>query len=94
MSRSEILARLSALKPWLASQGVSRVRLFGSHARDQAGPESDVDLIVDLDRPLGLRFFAVQDEVSARLGIKVDLVTETALASDIRYAALRDAVDA
>lgn len=94
MSRDDLLARLAALKPWLASQGLSRPRLFGSHARDDARADSDVDLMVDLARPLGLRFFALQDEVSARLGLKVDLVTEAALAPDIRYIALRDAVDA
>jgi predicted nucleotidyltransferase len=43
---------------------------------------------------MGLRLFSLQDEVAARLGVKVDLVTEAALAPDIRYTALRDAVDA
>ena len=94
MLRAEILVRLAALKPWLAAQGVTRLRLFGSYARDQARGDSDVDLIADLDRPMGLRFFTLQDEVSRRLGLKVDLVTEAGLAPDIRYAALRDAVDA
>jgi predicted nucleotidyltransferase len=94
MSRADLLLRLAALKPWLASQGVTRLRLFGSHARDQAREDSDVDLIADLEQPLGLRFFTLQDEISARLGLKVDLVTEAALASDIRYTALKDAVDA
>ena len=94
MTREELLRRLATLKPWLASQGVTRVRLFGSHARDEAGSDSDVDLIVDLARPMGLRLFWLQDEISDRLGVKVDLVTEAALVSDIRYTALRDAVDA
>ena len=94
MTRTEILVRLATLRPWLAAEGVARVRLFGSYARDEARTDSDVDLIVDLDRPLGLAFFTLQDEVSARLGIKVDLVTEAALAPDIRLTALRDAVDA
>ena len=94
MNRSELLARLAALKPWLAAEGVTRLRLFGSHARDQARDDSDVDLIADLGRPLGLRFFSLQDEVSRRLGLKVDLVTEAGLAPDIRHTELRDAVDA
>jgi predicted nucleotidyltransferase len=94
MPRAELLARLATLKPWLAAEGITRLRLFGSHARDEAGAESDVDLIADLSRPLGLRFFTLQDELSDRLGLKVDLVTEAALAPDIRYAALRDALDA
>jgi predicted nucleotidyltransferase len=94
VTRAELLERLADLKPWLAAQGVCRLRVFGSHARDQAGADSDVDLIADLDRPLGLRFFSLQEEVGRRLGVRVDLVTEGALAPDIRLTALRDAVDA
>jgi predicted nucleotidyltransferase len=52
MRRADLLARLAGLKPWLAGRGVSRVRLFGSHARDEAGPDSDVDLIVELSWPM------------------------------------------
>ncbi len=94
MPRDELLARLAALRPWLAGQGVTRLRVFGSHARDEARADSDVDLIADFERPLGLRQFSLQDEIAARLGIAVELVTEAALAPDVRYTALRDAVDA
>ena len=94
MDRGELLQRLRTLKPWLASQGVSRIRVFGSHARDEARPGSDIDLLVDLSRPLGLAFFDLEDELGKRLGAKVDLMTETGLASDIRHTALRDAIDA
>lgn len=94
MRKAEILQRLQHLRPWLASRGVKRVRLFGSHARDAARPDSDVDLIVDLDKPLGLAFFTLQDELSRKLGVKVEMVTEAALAPDIKHTALRDAVDA
>lgn len=62
--------------------------------RDAARPDSDVDLIVDLDRPLGLAFFDLEDELGRRLGAKVEMMTEAALAPDIRFTALRDAVDA
>lgn len=94
MRKAEVLERLAHLKPWLASRGIARVRLFGSHARDAARPDSDVDLIVDLDKPLGLAFFGLQDELGEKLGAKVEMVTEASLAPDIRYTALRDAVDA
>jgi predicted nucleotidyltransferase len=94
MEKAKILRRLRTLKPWLASQGVKRVRLFGSYSRDAARADSDVDLLVDLERPMGLRFFTLQDEITRRLGLKVDLVTEAALAADVRLTALRDAVDA
>ncbi|QLQ14321.1 MAG: nucleotidyltransferase domain-containing protein [Brevundimonas sp.] len=51
MTRAELLAKLRELKPWLAEQGIVNVRLFGSYARDEAGPDSDVDLLVDATRP-------------------------------------------
>ena len=50
--------------------------------------------MVELGRPLGLEFFKLQDELSLKLGAKVDMVTEAALSPDIRFTALRDAVDA
>ncbi len=94
MTRADILNRLADLKPWLTSQGVTRLRVFGSHARDEATEASDLDLMIDLDPPLGLKFFALESEIGARMGLKVDLVTESALAPDIRYTALVDAIDA
>jgi len=94
LTRTELLARLKALRPWLTEQGIGRVRLFGSYARDQAGPDSDVDLIVELTEPMGLRFFDIEDALSKQLGVKVQMATERALPSDVRYTALRDAVDA
>jgi predicted nucleotidyltransferase len=94
MTRSDVLDRLADLRPWLASQGVTRLRIFGSHARDEATEASDLDLLIDLDPPLGLKFFSLESEIGARLGLKVDLVTESALAPDIRHTALADAIDA
>lgn len=94
MSRAELLARLAELRPWLTGQGVTRLRVFGSYARNEAGEDSDVDLIADFERPLGLGQFQLRDEIRRRLGIAVELVTEAALAPDVRYTALRDAVEA
>jgi hypothetical protein len=47
MTRTDILTRLRPLEPQLRASGVSALYLFGSHARDEAGPHSDVDLFVD-----------------------------------------------
>ena len=94
MTRPDLLARLRALKPWLAEQGIGRVCVFGSHARDEARPDSDVDRMVDLTAPMGLRFFAIEDELSEKLGLRVQMTTERALPRDVRHPALRDAVDA
>jgi uncharacterized protein len=94
VERVEALRRLSELKPWLTGQGITRLRLFGSVARDEARADSDLDLLVDFDVMPGLRFFEIERELSEKLGVKVELVTERALAPDIRSTALRDALDA
>lgn len=95
MTRDSILAKLRVLKPWLQEQGVVRVRLFGSYARDEAGPGSDIDLLVELSRPLGLDLFRVEDQLAAALGAKVQMVTDAALTNRIvRRHALAEAIDA
>ena len=73
--------------------GASNVRLFGSVARKEAGPESDVDVLVDLDAgrslfDLGGLLMDLQD----LLGCKVHLVTEGALHWYIRDRVLSEAV--
>jgi len=57
--------------------GVRRLAVFGSALRDDFRPESDVDVLVEFEegRAVGLRFFAMQDELSALLGRTVDLNT-------------------
>ncbi len=94
MSRDEILRRLRALAPRLRdAYGVQRVRLFGSHARDEAGPDSDVDLIVDLTEPLGFAFFDMEAEIGQALGLRVDLTTAAGLHQLIRRDVLAQAID-
>jgi predicted nucleotidyltransferase len=94
MRREEALRRLKALKPWLESQGVTRLRVFGSVARDEAGPDSDLDLLVDFDPVPGLRFFGLEKELSRRLGVKVELVMEGGMNRVVKARALADALDA
>jgi hypothetical protein len=47
MRREDVLTRLQALRATLADRGVASLYLYGSVARDQAGPDSDVDLLVE-----------------------------------------------
>ena len=84
--RSEILA--------LAAQhGAHNVRVFGSVARGDAGPQSDIDLLVtfDDDRSL-LDLVALCQDLEQLLGRRVDLATEEALHWYIRERVLREAV--
>lgn len=74
--------------------GASNVRLFGSVARGEDGPDSDVDLLVDLDvRTLGLLpLGAIADELPALLGERVDVAPVSALAPHVANSALAEAV--
>ena len=75
------------------SHGAKTVRVFGSCARGQEHPDSDIDLIVDLgpDRSL-LDIIAIKQEIEDLLQRKVDVVTEAALSPYIREEILQEAV--
>ena len=67
------------------SHGTRRVALFGSFVRGDAGPDSDIDLIVDFLRPTGfLALVKLERELSEAMGRKVDLLTEQAISPHLR----------
>ena len=74
---------------------IRRLSLFGSVLRDDFGPESDVDVLVefDADHVPGLAFFAMQDELSRILGRNVDLNTPGFIGRLFRDQVLSDAED-
>ena len=80
-----ILHTLRAIKPELeADFRVDRVALFGSYARGNQEAGSDVDLLVSFKEPPSLLgFIALENALSASLGVKVDLVMEEALKPNI-----------
>lgn len=95
MTRDEVLAKLQELKPWLAEHGITRVRLFGSHARDEARGDSDVDLIADFIDPPDLWTFAgICEQLEKHLGVPVDLTTERGLHRKLRDKIIAVAIDA
>ena len=76
-----------------AKHGASNVRLFGSTARGQDGPESDIDLLVHLTPGVGLFGLArLQRELEQVLGAPVDVVPDDGLKPDVRAAVERDLV--
>jgi len=72
---------------------ILRLSVFGSVLRDDFGPESDVDVLVEFhpDHVPGLAFFAMQDELSRILGRNVDLNTPGFLGRHFRDQVLSDA---
>jgi len=79
----------------LARYGATNARLFGSVARGEARLDSDLDLIVDLAPGAGnelLRVAGLSEELSALLGVRVDVVAESLLRREVSLGALSDAV--
>lgn len=73
--------------------GASNVRIFGSVARGEAGPDSDVDLLVDMDpgRSL-LDLGGLLVDLQTLLGVDVDVVTEKGLRSRIRAQVMQETI--
>ena len=74
--------------------GIRRLSLFGSILRDDFGPDSDIDVLVEFAPGVrvGLRFFAIERELSQLLGRKVDLNTRGFLSRYFRDEVLAEAV--
>jgi len=67
---------LEQLKPELSKRfHVQSLGLFGSVVRDDFSPNSDIDIIVDFDQPIGIEFIDLADYIEKCLHIKVDLVS-------------------
>ena len=78
-----------------ARHGAHSVRLFGSVARGDAVAASDVDLLVDFDKPIGLfHFLRVQRRIEEILGSRVDLVMRDAVKRQLRDRIFAEAVRA
>jgi predicted nucleotidyltransferase len=77
----------------VAASGGSRVRVFGSVATGQDGPESDVDMVFAMNQPLSLmQLGRLEQRISELLGVPVDLVPESAIRPDLRERVLSEAV--
>jgi predicted nucleotidyltransferase len=97
MLRDEALRRLAAHREEIRAFGVTSLALFGSVARDEAGPESDVDLLIEFDPAahVGLfEFVRIQRRLGEILGVRVDLVDRESLLPELRPIILAEAIDA
>ena len=84
---------IAAIRRIASRHGVERVRLFGSRARGDAHPASDVDLLIRLLPGRGFSdFMAFCEEAEAALGRRVDVVIEDGLSPYIRDRILAEAV--
>ena len=93
--RSEALGQLAGFAPHLQARGVTSLRVFGSAGRDEMTDESDIDILIEFDRPIGaFELLDLQDDLTQVLGRPVDLVTPAAVKDRMRPRIEREAVDA
>ena len=95
MNRNQALETLNKLKPELVERfGVTRLALFGSTVRDEAGSDSDIDIIIAFDGPAtSEKYFGVQILLEDELGHSVDLVTEKAMRDELRPYIEKEAIN-
>jgi predicted nucleotidyltransferase len=96
-SRSEVVARLRQHYPVLASRfKVSSLALFGSFAREEQTPASDVDLLVSFSEPVGFAFIHLADHLADHLetllGRRVDLVASDGIKENRRTSILSSGI--
>ncbi len=73
--------------------GVGRIRLFGSSARNEAAPESDVDFLIEVDGPTTPWFpGGLVADLETLLGCRVDVVEPQAIRRELRDTILKEAV--
>ena len=95
MDRKVILSHLKRQKRTLKKFGVRSISVFGSVARNRVRKHSDIDLLVEFSKPVGLFEFArLKIHLEEVLGRKVDLVTPQALRKELRDEILREAIRA
>lgn len=94
MKNKEVVQITETKKETLEKEfGVKSLQLFGSVARDEATPTSDVDFLVEFNRPTGyFGLFALQDYLEELLGCPVDLGTMNSLRPKIKEQVLKDLV--
>jgi uncharacterized protein len=74
MTREEIIARLLELEPGLKAKGVRHMRMFGSRARGDNEPDSDLDLLIDVDPQAD---FSLLDLADLHAGLSEEFGIET-----------------
>ena len=93
-STQEILDVLGAARPLLAREfGITRLALFGSYARGEQREDSDVDVLVEIDPSIGLRFVDLAERIEVLLGVRSDVVSRRAIAPRHWARIAKDLVD-
>jgi hypothetical protein len=95
MNSEDILARLKENEAALRARGVAHAALFGSRARGDARPGSDIDIMIEIDPAAHIGVFdyaGLKDYIAEFFDAPVDVVSREGLKPYIRPAATADAI--
>jgi len=85
LTKNEIVNKLSDLKPILHKEyAVRKIGLFGSFSDDSYTENSDIDILVEFERPIGWKYFSLEIYLENIFGRKIDLVTKNALKEQLK----------
>lgn len=93
MVRRQVIEILQAHQDELRQFGVKKISLFGSVARESAGSQSDVDMVVDFSPITYRRFIALKAFLESILGRELDLLTPAAVQGRLKEEIEKDLVD-
>ncbi|MCL4558949.1 MAG: nucleotidyltransferase family protein [Deltaproteobacteria bacterium] len=93
-TKDEILRTIKSEFPKLNEKyGVKKIGLFGSYSRGEQTKHSDVDLLVEFERPIGFfKFIELEDYLTEKLKVKVELVTDDALKPLVKPHVMEDVI--
>ncbi len=85
LTKEYILSKLAELKPSLYKDyAVKEIGLFGSFSDETFSEDSDIDLLVEFEKPIGWKYFSLEIYLESIFGRKIDLVTKNALKRQIK----------
>ncbi len=88
--KKDIISKLKELKPLLRKEySVKKIGLFGSFASDTFTENSDIDILIELEKPIGWKYFSMELFLEKMLKRKIDLVTKNALKEQLREGILK-----
>jgi predicted nucleotidyltransferase len=95
MRREQVISKLKATESAIRALGANALYLYGSHARDEARPDSDVDVFIDKDpnRPFGFdQFMSIYFKLQETLGADIGYTTRQGLVEFYRPDIEREAI--
>ena len=93
ITKKEIEKKLTSLKPVLLQKyHVERIGYFGSFAKGNATETSDIDILLEFNKPVGWEFFDIQDLLIDSLKRKIDLVSINAIKKQLKDSILQQTI--